>query len=209
MILDPAQLLIFVPAALALNLTPGSDMMFCLAQGIKAGPHAGVAASFGVATGGLVHTFLAAFGLAALIAANPVAFEVIRWFGVAYLVFIAVQAFRNPVGDVNAVAVQKGSVYRAWRDAVFVNLFNPKVVLFVLAFVPQFVDPARGSTVLQFIILCTILNIGGTIINALVGAFSGTIGNALARNRRLAQFYRYVSSTIFIGLAAKLAFDRN
>lgn len=208
MIIDPAQLLIFIPAALALNLTPGADMLFCLSQGAKSGPKAGVAASFGIATGSLIHALLAALGLAALLKAYPLAFEVVRWAGVAYLVWLAIQAFRHPV-DLSAPAdIARSSAYRAWRDGILVNLLNPKIAIFVLAFIPQFVDPARGSTVLQFLLLGLILNIGGTIINAAVGGFSGGIGKLLAGNRHAARLFQLFSGVIFLGLAAKLAFER-
>ena len=208
MIIDPAQLLIFVPAALLLNLTPGADMLFCLGQGLKSGPKAGLAASIGIATGSMIHALLAAFGLAALLAAYPFAFEIIRWAGVGYLVWLAVQALRQPAARLRPTDCRAGSELRAWRDAVFVNLLNPKVAIFILAFVPQFVDPARGSTVLQFLLFGAILNVGGTIINGLVGAFAGGIGRALAANDRIARVYRWLSSLLFLGLAARLAFDR-
>jgi threonine/homoserine/homoserine lactone efflux protein len=93
-----------------------------------------------------------------------------------------------------------------WR--FLVNLLNPKVAIFVLALVPQFVDPSRGSTVLQFLIFGAILNIGGTIINGLIGAFAGTIGRVLATNYSAVRLFQWLSSGIFFGLAAKLLFDR-
>ena len=207
MIIDPAQLLIFIPAALALNLTPGSDMLFCLGQGLKSGPKSGVAASLGIATGSFLHSLLAAFGLAALIAAHPLAFEFIRWAGVLYLLYLAIQAVRSPVLELTASEVSAGTALRAWRDGILVNLFNPKVAIFVLALIPQFVDPSRGSTVLQFLVFGAILNIGGTIINGLIGAFAGTIGRVLATNYSAARLFQWLSSGIFVGLAAKLLFD--
>ncbi len=206
--IDTAQLLIFIPAALALNLTPGADMLFCLGQGLKSGPRAGIAASFGIATGALIHSLLAAFGLAALLAAYPFAFEIVRWAGVAYLVWLALQAVRSRNAPIAAAQIGKSTLFAAWRDGTLVNLLNPKVAIFVLAFVPQFVDPARGSTIIQFLILGAILNIGGTIINGVVGAFSGGIGRTLTSSTTLSAVYRWVTCSIFLGLAAKLAFDR-
>ena len=161
--IDFSQMLIFIPAALALNITPGSDLLFCLAQSLKSGPRAGVAASFGIATGSLIHTLLAAFGLASLLAATPLAFEFIRWVGVAYLLWLGAKAFTGKGIDFDQPTVQEtGSsiennehrriLYLAWRDATIVNLFNPKVIIFILAFIPQFIDPEKGSTVIQFLI---------------------------------------------------------
>ena len=206
--IDPSVLLIFIPAALALNLTPGSDMLFCLGQGLRSGPQAGFAASLGVATGGLVHSLLAAFGLAAVLATYPLAFEAIRWIGAAYLAWLAIATWRNKDVMVKATTVGKSGVYIAWRNGAIVNLFNPKIIIFMLAFVPQFVDPARSSTIIQFLIFGLILNIGGTLINGLVGVFAGSIGSALTANIKLAQTVRMVSSLVFLGLAAKLIFSR-
>ncbi len=208
MIIELPQLLIFMMAGIALNLTPGADMMFCLSQGLKSGRKAGFAASLGIATGSIIHVLLAAFGLAALIATNPVAFEVLRWAGVGYLLWLAVQALRQPVqldlpGDAGGSQPMK-----AWRDGVLVNLLNPKVIVFILAFLPQFVDPERGSTVVQFLLLGLVLNVTGTTVNGFVGIGAGSVRGLLAGNRWIAAALSYLSSAVFFGLAAKLAFDR-
>ncbi len=200
-------LLIFIPIALALNLTPGADMLFCLGQGVKSGPRAGVAASLGIATGAFFHSLAGGLGLAALIAANPVLFEVVRWAGVGYLVCLAVQALRHPVGALRGAEVAASSGVKAWRDGTVVCLLNPKVAIFMLALVPQFVDPA-GPVLLQFLIFGAILNIGGTVINAGIGVFAGRIGSALAGNPRIARGVQILSSLVFFGLAARLVFEK-
>ncbi|MEQ5778327.1 LysE family translocator [Thalassospira sp. NFXS8] len=208
MLIPLETLLVFIPTALALNMTPGNDMLFCLGQGIKSGPRAGLAASFGISTGALVHTLLAGLGLAALLAAHPVAFQMLRWAGISYLVWLAFQAFRNRNDTLKATETRKGSAIRAWRDGIVVNLLNPKIIVFVLAFLPQFVDPARGSVLLQFLLLGVILNIGGTIINCLVGGFAGKLGQFLARSARIARTFQVFTGCVFLTLAAKLAFDQ-
>lgn len=208
MIVDTQTLLIFIPIALALNLTPGADMLFCLGQGIKSGPKAGFAASLGIATGSFVHALAAGLGLAALIAAHPLAFEAIRWAGVCYLLWLAVAALREPIGSLEPAATERKGKISAWRTGIFVCLLNPKVALFVLALVPQFVDPSQGSVLLQFLIFGAILNVGGTVINGLVGVFAGGIGQFLARNASVARALRYLTGFVFFSLAAKLAFDR-
>lgn len=209
MLIPFETLLVFAPAALALNLTPGNDMLFCLGQGMRSGARAGIAASFGIATGVFLHTLAAAVGLAALIATHPGAFEVIRWAGVAYLVFLAFQAFRGSAALPAPDAAQPvRSAARAWREAVLVSLLNPKVAIFVLAFLPQFVDPARGSTFVQFMLLGTVLNIGGTVINGLVGGFAGTIGGWLWSRRRIAALFQRFTGVVFLALAARIAFER-
>jgi len=207
-IIEPAQLLIFMMAGLALNLIPGADMMFCLSQGLKSGRKTGFAASLGIATGSIIHVLLAAFGLAALIAANPLAFELLRWAGVGYLVWLAVQALRSPMQIDLPEDAKRSQPMKAWRDGVLVNLLNPKVIVFTLAFLPQFVDPERGSTVLQFLLLGLVLNITGTTVNGFVGVGAGSVRGLLSENRWIARTLGYVSSSVFLGLAAKLAFDR-
>ncbi|MBK1663448.1 threonine transporter RhtB [Rhodospirillum rubrum] len=210
MIVSPDTLWLFVPAALALNLTPGNDMLFCLGQGMRGGPAAGMAASLGVATGGVVHTLLAAFGLAALVAAHPGLFAVIRWVGVGYLLWLGLQTLRRPMAPPAFGQAPGGSagVLRAWREGIVVNLLNPKVVVFVLAFLPQFVKPEAGPAVPQMLVLGGILSLGGTVVNGVVGALAGGIGRTLATSRRAREIFRWVSGLVFVGLAARLAFER-
>jgi threonine/homoserine/homoserine lactone efflux protein len=97
---------------------------------------------------------------------------------------------------------------KAWGDGIVVNLLNPKIIVFVLAFIPQFVDPTRGSVLVQFLILGVILNIGGTIINCLVGGFAGKLGQFLSRSARLARTFQIFTGCVFLALAARLAFDK-
>ena len=202
MIVDPLVLLAFIPAALALNLTPGADMMFCLGQGLRSGARPALAASAGISVGAFFHAGLAGLGLSALIAAMPGAFDVIRWAGVAYLLFLAWQSLRQ--GALNSSATAAPAL-RAFREGLLVNLTNPKVMLFVLAFVPQFVDPARGAVLLQFLIFGAVLALGGFVINGLVGVFAGGIGRKLTGSPMFARWLGRVSAGIFAGLAVRLA----
>jgi threonine/homoserine/homoserine lactone efflux protein len=200
---DPMVLLAFIPAGLALNLTPGADMMFCLGQGLKGGPRAAMAANFGIATGGMVHVTLAALGLGALVAAHPAAFEAIRWFGVAYLLWLAISALRSPLPVAGAEVAPRAAV-RVFGQALLVNLLNPKVILFILAFLPQFVDPAR-PILPQFLTLGVVFAIGGLIVNGMVGLFAGSIGQRLARSAGFARWLGRISAGIFGALALRLA----
>lgn len=202
MIVDPLTLAAFVPAALALNLTPGADMMFCLAQGMRGGPRPAIAASAGISAGSMVNVALAGAGLGALVASMPGLFEAIRWAGVAYLLWLAV---RTPLGAARAPAVHPA---RAFRDGFLVNISNPKVILFILAFVPQFVDPSRGAVLAQFLVLGSVIALGGFVVNAGVGWGAGGIGRVLARDRRVERWLRRVSASVFGLLAVRLAWDR-
>ena len=200
---DPLTFLAFVPAGLALNLTPGADMMFCLGQGLKSGRRAAMAANFGIALGGMIHTLFAALGLGALVAAHPAAFEAIRWLGVGYLLWLALSVLRTPPGAVGP----DGGTFPAGKifvQALIVNLMNPKVILFILAFLPQFVDPSRPIFP-QFITLGLVFSIGGLIVNGAVGFFAGSIGQHIARSAGLAKWLSRISATIFGALALRLA----
>ncbi len=183
-------------------------MLFCLARGTSAGPKAGVAAALGIATGSFLHALIAGLGLAVVLATHPIAFEILRWSGVAYLLFLAYSTLMHPIATSQAVNTGSGNLLRIWRDGTLVCLFNPKVALFILALVPQFVNPSLGSVFVQFLIFGTILNIGGTVINALVGIFAGGVGRTLARNQTFSRCLHWITSTLFIGLAFRLAFDK-
>jgi threonine/homoserine/homoserine lactone efflux protein len=200
---EPLTLLAFIPAGLALNLTPGADMMFCLGQGLKSGRRAAMAANFGIAAGGLVHTLLAALGLGALVAAHPAAFEAIRWLGVGYLLWLALAALRAGPGALQPSrdTFPTGKIF---VQALIVNLMNPKVILFILAFLPQFVDPSR-PLLPQFMTLGVVFSLGGLIVNGAVGFFAGSIGQRIARSAALAKWLSRISATIFGALALRLA----
>ena len=200
---DPLTLLAFIPAGLALNLTPGADMMFCLGQGLKSGWKPAMAANFGIATGGMVHTLLAALGLGALVAAHPAAFEAIRWLGVGYLLWLAVAALRASPFAAEAKVVPT-STAKAFGQGLMVNLLNPKVILFILAFLPQFVDPSR-AILPQFLTLGLVFSFGGLLVNGAIGIFAGSIGQRVARSAGLAKWLSRISATIFGALALRLA----
>lgn len=200
---DPLTLLAFIPAGLALNLTPGADMMFCLGQGLRSGRPAAMAANFGIALGGMVHVTLAALGLGALVAAHPAAFEAIRWLGVGYLLWLAIAALRSPAFAPDATLAPAPAAWVFWQ-ALIVNLLNPKVILFILAFLPQFVDPSR-PVLPQFLTLGAVFSAGGLLVNGAVGLFAGSIGQQLARSAVLSRWLARISATIFGALALRLA----
>ena len=204
MTIDPFILLAFLPAALALNLTPGADMLFCLAQGTRGGARPALAASAGISVGALVHVTVAGLGLGALVATYPLAFDAIRYAGVAYLLWLAWRTLATPLGVGDRPAVRPA---RAFRDGLIVNLTNPKVILFILAFVPQFIDPTR-PVLAQFLVFGGVISIGGFVVNGAVGVFAGGIGRRMARDPRIERVLRWVSATIFGALALRLAFER-
>lgn len=197
--IDPVILLAFVPAALALNVTPGPDMMLCLAQGMRSGRRSAWAASAGVSAGAFVHVTIAGLGLGAVVAAFPWAFEVIRWLGVGYLLFLAVQAFKSGSVKARGEGMQP---LRAFRAGFFTNLSNFKVIWFVLAFIPQFVVPEAGPVFLQFLAFGAMIAFGGFIVNGMVGAYAGTLGAKLVNSSKV---LGYITGSIYAALAARLA----
>lgn len=199
---DPLVLATFIPAGLALNLTPGADMMFVLAQGLRGGPRAGMAANLGIAAGCLVHVAIAALGLAALLQAHPAAFEAIRWGGVAYLLWLAAKSLRST--RLQPGVAEAAPLPRIFREALVVNLLNPKVALFVLAFLPQFVDPAR-PVLAQFVVLGLVFNAGGVLVNGAVALSAAGLGQRLARSASLSVWLGRISGGIFALLALRLA----
>ncbi len=201
--IDPLILLAFLPAALALNLTPGADMLFCLAQGTRGGTRPAWAASAGISTGSMVHVTLAGLGLGWLVAEYPVLFDVIRYLGVVYLLGLAWRTLTAPPLTSDAPAVRPA---RAFRDGLIVNLTNPKVILFILAFVPQFVDPTR-AVLPQFLIFGAVIAFGGFFINGAVGVFAGGIGQHMARNPRFETALRWITASIFGALALRLILE--
>jgi threonine/homoserine/homoserine lactone efflux protein len=201
------DLLVFLTAALTLNLTPGNDMMYVLGQSIKGGARSGIAASFGIATGTLIHLALVAAGIAVVLSHYPSVFDAIRWAGAAYLVWIAYKTLTSPIGHLAAGGEQR-SLIAAWRDGVLVNTFNPKTIVFMFAFLPPFIRPENGMPLLQLFILGMIFNFGGTAINCLVAAFSGSIGEKLMQSPRIARGFAVASASLFLLLAARMAFER-
>jgi len=210
-ILPPSELFVpFLVAGIALNLTPGSDMTFVALCGARGGRKAGLAAAAGIFVGCLGHIIFAAIGLSALIAASQTAFALVKWLGVAYLLYIACQLFRNG-GSTSADSIDRfalGSSH-AFRQAAIVNLLNPKVGIFFLAFLPQFIEPGSSSSPLQILALGMVFNTTGAIVNGLVGLFSAAAASRLSGDRRLGRVTRRVAATIIGGLAVKLALSSN
>ncbi|RMH51436.1 MAG: LysE family translocator [Alphaproteobacteria bacterium] len=207
---DSATLAAFLAASVMLNLTPGPDMMFCLGQGLAGGPARAWAASAGVSVGGMLHVLAAGLGLAALIAAQPMAFSVLRWIGVGYLAWVGGATILAALrGRERAHPARGGPAGpgRTFLAGLAVNLSNPKYALFVLAFLPQFIDPA-GPVLAQFLGFGAVMSLGGFVVNGALGAAAGGIGRGLGRSRRAGRAVGLGTGLLFLGLAAALATRR-
>lgn len=200
MLIEPATLAAFLAAGIVLNLTPGADVMFAMASGAQGGWRSGIAAAAGVSAGSLVHTALTAFGLAALLAAHPGAFDVIRWAGAAYLLWLAWKSWHAaPMPSAGALRLS-----RAFGRGFLTNLLNPKVALFLMAFLPQFADPTRSPVWLQMVLLGALFSLTGFVITGGYGVLAGTLRDTLTNRARVLNRF---AALVFAGLAARLAFD--
>jgi threonine/homoserine/homoserine lactone efflux protein len=202
---DLAALLPFLAAALALNLTPGADMTMVLAQSLGRGRGAGTWAAFGVAAGSLIHSLLAAFGVSALLQHSQTAFLIVKYAGAAYLLYLALRAAIDRSGPLQATSSPPRRAHRAFIDGLLTNLFNPKVALFVLAFLPQFVDSSRGSVAGQILFLGLLFNIGGTSVLLAVAASASAARERILSSRRAVAALRWITAGLFVGLAARMA----
>ena len=162
----------------------------------------------GIATGSLIHLSLVALGVAVVLKDNPMVFEAIRWAGVVYLLWIAWKTLTGTKSRPKPTLTSRAVAWRAWRDGTLVNLLNPKVIVFMFAFLPPFIRPENGMPLLQLLILGTLFNIGGTVVNVMVALLSGGIGRRLATSARVARGFAYASSAVFVALAVRLAFER-
>ncbi|MFI6486679.1 LysE family translocator [Streptomyces sp. NPDC050564] len=195
----------FLVAGLALCVTPGPDMMFIVAMGGRGGPTTGVLAALGVAFAMLVHAVAAMLGLSALFTTLPTLYHVLRWMGAAYLLYLAVKAFRERAVSVEASGDVGPGRWRAFWQGAVTNLLNPKVILFNVAFLPQFVNPELGHVAGQFMVLGATMVVMGFAVDGSIGLLSGRLSALLRSSRRVSRGLNIFSGTVFAGLAVRLA----
>jgi threonine/homoserine/homoserine lactone efflux protein len=202
---DFASLALFMTATLALNLAPGPDMLYVSTRSLAQGRRAGVISALGIAAGAVVHTVAIASGLAALLRALPLAYEIVRFAGAAYLIWLGVQALRGKAGPASSKTLDRASEWAVFRQGAITNILNPKVALFFLAFLPQFADPARGSVALQIVVLGCVFNTSGTIVNIAVAHLAASAGRWLGARGDVERIFRWLTASVFIGLGLRLA----
>jgi threonine/homoserine/homoserine lactone efflux protein len=204
---EKAAFLTFLVAALMLNIAPGPDMLYVIGRSVGQGRKAGIVSALGIFVGCWGHIFAAAFGIAALLRSSAVAFNMVRYAGAAYLVYLGVKMLiqRSSLAEHQ---LKPESLSAIFRQGVITNLLNPKVALFFLAFLPQFVDASRGSVAWQIVVLGLVFNVGGTLVNLGVAYAGGTLGELLRRNARIARLQQWFAGLVFIGLGARIAWQR-
>ena len=201
-----ATFLAFVVAGLALNIVPGADMTFVIASAARGGRRDGLVAALGIGGGTLVHILAATLGLSALLAASQLAFTAVKWVGAAYLVYIAISLIRsgrNTKLDSRPRAHLTG--FRLFRAAALVNVLNPKVALFFLAFLPQFIDPHAQVPALQILALGLWFDFAGTLVNCVVAVIAADTAARLRHVSWLSTAARWVAATAMGALAVRLA----
>jgi threonine/homoserine/homoserine lactone efflux protein len=206
--LDPGQLATFLVTITVICVVPGPDQLFIVAQGMRHGPRAGAAAAVGMTGGMLFHTAAAVVGLSALVQSSATAFEALRYAGAAYLLWMAVAALRGGHGAPAPSAPAAAPAPRIVRQAMVTNILNPKVIVFYVAFLPQFLDRDRGAVGLQLLLLGLTFLLVGLLVDLAVGISAGRLGRRLAASRRAARALDRLSGVVFVGLAARLVADR-
>ena len=195
---------VFFTASVLLALAPGPDILFVLAQSALHGRNAGFLVTLGLCTGLLGHTAAVAIGVAAVFQASAVAFTALKLAGAAYLLWLAWQVLRTPVEEQGEVAAPSAPPGVLYRRGIVMNLTNPKVSIFFLAFLPQFADPVRGSIPLQMIELGALFMLATALVFGAIAALAGTLGQALARSARIRKVMNRVAAAVFAGLALRL-----
>ncbi|MCA1939726.1 MAG: LysE family translocator, partial [Caenispirillum bisanense] len=173
----------FLLTALVLNLSPGPDIAFILGHTVRGGVRAGTAAMLGIWTGAFGHVVLAALGLSAIVAASATAFAVVKWVGVAYLVWLGIRALLSKGGSLAAPAAAGPAMapWRVFRQGVLIDLLNPKVAIFFLAFLPQFVEPGAGPVWLQLLVHGTLVIAVAAVVEPPLVLLGGRLTEALRR----------------------------
>jgi threonine/homoserine/homoserine lactone efflux protein len=201
---DATSLALFMTATLALNLAPGPDMLYVSTRSLTQGRRAGVISALGIAAGAVVHTIAIASGLAALLRAVPLAYEIVRLAGAAYLIWLGVQALLAKSGPMDGKPLDRAGEWTIFRQGMITNLLNPKVALFFLAFLPQFVS-ADGPVAVQIIVLGCLFNLSGTLVNIGVAYLAASARGWLTTGARVQRIFRWLTASVFVGLGLRLA----
>jgi threonine/homoserine/homoserine lactone efflux protein len=203
----PATLLVFALAAGVLVAIPGPNHIYIVTRSVAQGRRIGLASAFGVETGTLVHVSAATVGLSALVASSAVAFDTLRYAGAVYLAYLGVRALlRDEAIELDGDGAAAPSARRAYLDGVLVNVLNPKVALFFLAFLPQFVDPTRSGAATQILVLGLVVLAIATTTDVLYALAAGALGGWLLSRPAYVRVQRYVTGAIYLGLAATATF---
>jgi threonine/homoserine/homoserine lactone efflux protein len=205
---ETTTLIAYLTASIAIILAPGPAQALVLARTLSEGKKAGVMTAVGLNVGTIAHTVAAALGLSAILATSALAFALVKYLGAAYLVYLGIKALLTKEEAPDSASSSGSNPGQAFSKAIITGVLNPKVALFFLAFLPQFIDPQRGSVFLQFLVLGSILAILDIAYEAVLAAFAGTLSGWLAPSPRLALWRHKITGMVLVGLGVRLALIR-
>ena len=203
---------LFIFSGLLLNITPGVDMLYVIGRSSTQGVSAGMAAALGITTGCIVHIVFAAAGLSAILATSAIAFMGLKYAGAAYLIYLGITLLLKRQDQPDSVKPysSRDGLLKIYRQGVLINTFNPKIALFFLAFLPQFIDVSSSNKTFTFVVLGIIFSINGAFCNLFVAWFSASISQKIIGNHKLNTGLKKVMGSLFIGLGIRLALsERN
>ena len=209
-IIEPHQLLMFVAAGWLLNLTPGPDVLYIVSNALRSGTRAGIVAGLGITAGCFVHIVAAAVGMGALLAASATAFTVLKWVGAAYLLWMGVRMLlarpsRGEGGLAAAPTVEAKPLRKVFLGGFWTNVLNPKVAIFFLAFVPQFIAPGTDNKALAFVLLGVLFNLNAIPVNTGWAVAAGWMARRAGAIQRGMHWLDRAAGALFIGFGLKLA----
>lgn len=198
---------VFIMAGLILNITPGADMLYIANRSASQGTDAGIIAALGIGAGCLFHIVFAALGLSVVLATSAMAFTVVKYAGAAYLIYLGLTTISSlrSTAAIETTAVAPLSSWKIFRQAILINVLNPKVALFFMALLPQFVSQQATHPSIAFLFLGCIFNFNGTIVNVIFAVFSSKIAEKLRQSNTLGKVCKAAVGSLFIGLGVRLA----
>jgi threonine/homoserine/homoserine lactone efflux protein len=200
------HLSLFIVTGILLNLTPGQDTMYVLGRGLWQGRNAAIISALGISTGSLIHTVAAALGLSAILATSAIVFTIVKWIGAAYLTYLGLRILFT--SQIRLEGPQRSNETSAWviyRQAILTNVLNPKVALFFIAFLPQFVDPITSHRVFTFVFLGTCFIVTGTLWCLVLAYASGFFRQLIESRPRLRRIIEKLTGGVFVYLGCRLA----
>lgn len=197
----------FLLTAILLNITPGNDTIFILSRSIAQGRKAGIVSALGIGTGTLIHTLLAAFGLSIIIAESILLFNIIKYAGAAYIIYIGLKMLfgKSQLSTVISASKKSANYLKVYRDGIITNVLNPKVALFFIAFLPQFIDPALKNTVWPFLTLGFTFITMGTIWCLILAIFASVFFIRLKENNKISGYINKFCGITLVILGIKVA----
>jgi threonine/homoserine/homoserine lactone efflux protein len=203
--IEPAQFALFIGVSWALILAPGPDMVYVITRGISHGRRAGIVSAFGVICGILIHTMAAALGMALIFQTSVIAFQIVKYLGALYLIYLGVKSWLGKSSFNLQPATERVSSQALFWQGMLSNVLNPKIAIFFLSFLPQFIDKGSSNIPLQMVMLGFTFALFGLCFLTLVGYFAGSIGAWLSRKPQYTKTFRWITGSILISLGSHLA----